>query len=51
MHEQFKAWFESRDFHMNLVFIHGDRLFDRDGDVYRVLPVRIAYEAYLEVPK
>nr|WP_257220168.1 hypothetical protein [Acinetobacter sp. YH12243] len=28
-------------------FIHGDKLFDRDGGAYRVLPVQMTYLAWL----
>lgn len=47
-HAEFQLWFKSREFYSNLVFQHGDRLFDKDGGIYRVLAVRIAYEAFLE---
>ena len=42
----FEVWFEDQDFYTNMRFIHGDKLFDRDGDVYRVLPVQMAYQAW-----
>lgn len=42
----FEKWFEDQDFYTNMRFIHGDRLFDKDGDVYRVLPVQIAYQGW-----
>ena len=42
----FEKWFEDQDFHTNMRFIHGDKLFDRDGDVYRVLPVQMTYRGW-----
>ena len=27
-------------------FIHGDKLFDKDGDVYRILPVQMTYRGW-----
>lgn len=43
----FEVWFEDQDFYTNMRFIHGDKLFDKDGDVYRVLPVQMTYLAWL----
>lgn len=42
----FEVWFEDQDFYTNMRFIHGDKLFDRDGDVYRVLPVQMVYQGW-----
>ncbi len=42
----FEKWFKDQDFYTNMRFIHGDRLFDKDGDVYWVLPVQIAYQGW-----
>lgn len=42
----FEVWFEDQDFYTNMRFIHGDKLFDKDGDVYRVLPVQMTYLAW-----
>ena len=47
----FEKWFEDQDFYTNMRFIHGDNLFSKDGDVYRVLPVQMACMAYQERPK
>lgn len=43
---QFEQWFEQQDFYTNMRFIHGDALFTKDGDVYRVLPVQMTYTAH-----
>lgn len=43
---QFEEWFVAQDFYTNMRFIHGDALFLRDGDVYRVLPVQMTYTAH-----
>lgn len=44
---EFEKWFKDQDFYTNMRFIHGDKLFDKDGDVYRVLPVQMTYLAWL----
>src|SRR5690606_1841626 len=50
MRERFMSdserWFEDQDFYTNMRFIHGDKLFDKDGDVYRVLPVQMTYQGW-----
>jgi len=38
--------FKDQDFYTNMRFIHGDKLFDKDGDVYRVLPVQMTYQGW-----
>lgn len=43
---EFEIWFMEQDFYTNMRFIHGDKLFDKDGDVYRVLPVQMTYKAW-----
>lgn len=42
----FEKWFEDQDFYTNMRFIHGDKLFDKDGGVYRVLPVQMVYQGW-----
>ncbi len=42
----FEKWFVDQDFYTNMRFIHGDKLFNRDGDVYRILPVQMTYRAW-----
>ena len=42
----FEKWFKDQDFYANMRFIHGDKLFDKDGDVYRVLPVQMVYQGW-----
>ena len=42
----FEVWFEDQEFYANMRFIHGDKLFDKDGDVYRVLPVQMTYQGW-----
>ena len=42
----FEKWFEDQDFYTNMRFIHGDKMFDKDGDVYRVLPVQMTYQGW-----
>ena len=43
---EFEKWFEDQDFYTNMRFIHGDKLFDRDGGAYRVLPVQMTYQGW-----
>lgn len=43
---EFEKWFEDQDFYTNMRFIHGDKLFDKDGGVYRVLPVQMVYQGW-----
>ncbi|MFV5523475.1 hypothetical protein VXQ23_02080 [Acinetobacter variabilis] len=43
----FEKWFEGQDFYTNMRFIHGDKLFDKDGGAYRVLPVQMTYQAWM----
>ena len=45
---EFERWFADQDFYTNMRFIHGDNLFSKDGDVYRVLPVQMANVAWGE---
>lgn len=42
----FEKWFKDQVFYTNMRFIHGDKLFDKDGDVYRVLPVQMTYQGW-----
>lgn len=47
----FEKWFKDQDFYTNMRFIHGDRLFDKDGDIYRVLPVFKGGKLIIQVEK
>ena len=42
---EFEKWFAEQEFYTNMRFIHGDALFTKDDDVYRVLPVQMTYQA------
>ena len=42
----FEKWFEDQDFYTYMRFIHGDKLFDKDSDVYRVLSVQMSYQGW-----
>ena len=44
----FEKWFAAQDFYTNMRFIHGDALFHKDSDVYRILPVQMTYLAWSE---
>lgn len=44
--KEFEEWFINQDFYKNMGFIHGDALFLKDDDVYRVLPVQMTWRAY-----
>ena len=43
-HKDFEDRFTKLPCYQRLVFIHGERLFIRDADIYRVLAVQSAYE-------
>lgn len=43
---EFEQWFAAQDFYTNMRFIHGDKLFDKDSDVYRVFPVQMTYQGW-----
>lgn len=45
----FEKWFEAQYFYTNMRFVHGDALFIKDGDVYRVLLVQMAWEAFKHI--
>lgn len=49
VNSDFEKWFMNQDFYTNMRFIHGDGLFAKDGDVYRVLPVQMTYQAWQTV--
>lgn len=42
----YEEWFAQQDFYTNMRYAHGDKLFIKDGDIYRVLPVQIGYKAW-----
>lgn len=48
---KFEQWFSEQDFYTNMRFIHGDALFCKDGDVYRVLPVQMTWVAWSKKPE
>lgn len=43
---EFEKWFKDQDFYTNMRFIHGDKLFDKGGDVYRILTVQMTYRGW-----
>ncbi|ELW82009.1 MULTISPECIES: hypothetical protein [Acinetobacter] len=43
-HKKFEDEFKKLPSYQRLIFIHGERLFIRDADVYRVIAVQAAYE-------
>jgi len=44
--DKFEEWFASQNFYANMRFIHGDGLFIKDGEVYRVLPVQMSWKSW-----
>lgn len=48
MHISFENWLKQQDCYTNLRFSHGNALFFRDGNVYRILVVQLAYLAYCQ---
>ena len=48
-HEDFEKVIESLPSYQRLAFIHGERLFIRDEDCYRITSIQMAYEIYLRL--
>jgi len=44
--DDFINWVKQSPQYPTLIFIHGERLFIRENDVFKVLAVQLAYEAY-----
>lgn len=44
--DKFEEWFASQNFYANMRFIHGEGLFIKDGEVYRVLPVQMSWKSW-----
>ena len=51
IHDTFQKWFTEQEFYKNLRYQEGNRLFLRDGDVYRYLPVHMTFVAWSEKQK
>ncbi len=49
--DQFKKWFKVQAFYTNLVFVHGDQLFDFETseNAFRVLAVQTAWCVWQEL--
>lgn len=48
-HEEFEQYVKGLPVYYRLVFIHGERLFIRDEDCYRITSIQMAYEIYLRL--
>lgn len=46
-HIKFEEKFKMLPSYQRLIFIHGERLFIRDADVYRVIAVQAAFELHM----
>lgn len=46
-HKDFEEQFKLLPSYQRLIFIHGERLFIRDADVYRVIAVQAAFELHM----
>lgn len=42
----FEEWFQEQYFYTNMRYKYGDALFFKDGDMYRLLVVQMAYMAW-----
>lgn len=51
IHDVFQKWFMEQEFYKNLRYQEGNRLFLRDGDVYRYLPVHMTFVTWSENQK
>lgn len=43
---EFEQWVKSTSHYPKLMLIHGERLFIKDGDQYKILAIQWAYEAW-----
>lgn len=48
-HEDFEQYVKGLPVYYRLVFIHGERLFIRDEDCYRITGIQMAYEIYVRL--
>lgn len=48
-HEDFEQYVKGLPVYYRLVFIHGERLFIRDEDCYRITSIQMAYEIYVRL--
>ncbi|WP_288400252.1 hypothetical protein [uncultured Acinetobacter sp.] len=44
--QDFELWIKSTSHYPKLMLIHGERLFIKDGDQYKILAIQLAYEAW-----
>lgn len=44
--KDFEQWVKSTSHYPKLMLIHGERLFIKDGDQYKILAIQLAYEAW-----
>ncbi|HCA5026861.1 TPA: hypothetical protein R1P52_001122 [Acinetobacter baumannii] len=47
MHDKFEAWIKAQPFYNKLIFQHGERLFIREGEGYKILVMEVAFQAWL----
>ncbi|HCT9561369.1 hypothetical protein ABFK62_03045 [Acinetobacter baumannii] len=50
MHEKFQAWIKDQPFYSKLVFQHGERLFIREGDGYKILVIEVVWHLWKKIP-
>ncbi|WP_171479074.1 hypothetical protein [Acinetobacter haemolyticus] len=43
---EFEQWVKSTSHYQNLMLIHGERLFIKDGGQFKILAIQLAYEAW-----
>lgn len=44
--EDFEQWVKTTDHYRELIFLHGERLFIKENGQYKILALRLAYEAW-----
>lgn len=50
--KEFEKWFTEQDFYLNMKYVHGDKLLNKDNGIYRVLVVEMCKLAfYKDKPK
>lgn len=45
---EFEQWVKSTSHYPKLMLIHGERLFIKEDDQYKILAIQLAYEAWVK---
>lgn len=50
MHEKFEDWIKAQPFYTKLIFQHGERLFIREGEGYKILVIEVVWHLWKKIP-